>query len=95
MLGITKCWEYEPIPKNVTADLLVVLGGGQCPAMTKMECGYFDAEQEKALIRSYVESDRMVVGVCLGAQLVGEAPGASYSHSPEPEIGPVEARLTP
>ena len=92
---ITKCWEYEPIPKNVTADLLVVLGGSQCPATTKMECGYFDAEQEKALIRRYVEADRMVVGVCLGAQLVGEALGAPYSHSPEPEIGPVEARLTP
>jgi len=34
------------------------------------------------------------VGVCLGAQLVGEALGAPYEHSPEREIGPVRARLT-
>ena len=92
---LTKCWEYEPVPKSVEADMLVVLGGYQCPATSKEECGYFDAEQEKALIRRYVEAGRMVVGVCLGAQLVGEALGAPYAHSPEREIGPVEARLTP
>ncbi|MCR5137049.1 MAG: HD domain-containing protein [Oscillospiraceae bacterium] len=92
---VTKCWEYERIPESAEADMLVVLGGYQCPATTKEECGYFDAEQEKALIRSYVEAGRMVVGVCLGAQLVGEALGAPYAHSPEREIGPVEARLTP
>ena len=95
MVEITRCWEYESIPKNVTADLLVVLGGVQCPATTKEECSYFDAESEKRLIRRYAQAGRMVVGVCLGAQLVGEALGAAYSHSPEPEIGPVNARLTP
>lgn len=28
-----------------------------------------------------------MVGVCLGAQLIGEALGATFSHSPEKEIG--------
>lgn len=92
---ITRCWKYEPVPEDADADFLVVLGGSQCPATTKAECGFFDAEAEKALIRKYVEAGRMVVGVCLGAQLIGEALGAPYSHSPEREIGPVEARLTP
>ncbi len=92
---ITKCWEYAPVPERVDADMLVVLGGHQCPATTKEECGYFDAEREKALIRRYVDAGRMIVGVCLGAQLVGEALGAPYAHSPETEIGPVAARLTP
>jgi len=92
---ITKCWEYEPIPETADGDMLVVLGGYQCPATTKEECGYFDAGREEALIRAYVEAGRIVIGVCLGAQLVGEALGAPYSHSPEREIGPVEARLTP
>ena len=94
-VAVTKCWEYETVPESAEADLLVVLGGCQCPATTKEECGYFDAEREKALIRSYVEAGKMVVGVCLGAQLLGEALGAPYTHSPEREIGPVKARLTP
>ena len=92
---VSKCWEYESVPKSAEADMLVVLGGYQCPATTKEECGYFDAEAEKALIRRYVEAGKMVVGVCIGAQLLGEALGAPYEHSPEREIGPVEARLTP
>ena len=94
-VSISRCWEYESVPKSAEADMLVVLGGYQCPATTKEECGYFDAEAEKALIRRYVEAGRMVVGVCLGAQLVGEALGAPYAHSPEREIGPVKVRLTP
>ena len=93
-INMTKCWQNDTIPESVDADMLVVLGGCQCPATTKEECGYFDADREKALIRKYAEYGRIVVGVCLGAQLVGEALGAAYSRSPEREIGPVEARLT-
>ena len=90
----TRCWRHEEIPREVRADLLVVLGGYQCPATTKEECDYFDSPAEQRLIRQYVEAGRAVIGVCLGAQLLGEALGARYAHSPEKEIGPVKARLT-
>lgn len=93
-VGFTRCWRHEAIPRTAEADMLVVLGGYQNPATTREECDYFDAPAECALIRAYVGAGRMVVGVCLGAQLVGEALGAPYAHSPEPEIGPVGARLT-
>ena len=93
-VSCTRCWEYEEVPTEVEADLLVVLGGYQCPATTKEECDYFDAEAEKQLIRSCIQAGKAVIGVCLGAQLVGEAVGAPYEHSPEKEIGAVSAWLT-
>ena len=93
-VSITRCWLSEAVPQAADADMLVVLGGLQCPATTKDECPYFDAEGEKELIRGYVDAGKIVVGVCLGAQLVGEALGAAYSRSPERETGTVEAVLT-
>jgi len=93
-MSSTRCWLYEEIPHDAEADLLVVLGGYQNPAMTKEECAYFDADAQKRLIRKYVDAQKAVIGVCLGAQLVGEAMGAVYEHSPEKEIGAVKARLT-
>ncbi len=92
--AVTKCWLRESVPTEPDADFLVVLGGWQCPATTKEESDYFDAAAERELIKKYVDGGRMVVGVCLGAQLIGEALGAPYSKSPESEIGHVTARLT-
>lgn len=68
-------------------DLLIVLGGPQSPATTTTECPHFDAVAEKALIARCVDAGKAVVGVCLGSQLIGEALGAKFGHSPEKEIG--------
>lgn len=92
--SFTRCWLGEPVPEAVDADLLVVLGGWMCPATTPEECPTYDAAAEIRLIRRTVDSGRAVVGACLGAQLLGEAMGAPYAHSPEREVGPVPARLT-
>lgn len=93
-VSMTRCWQFEPVPETVDADFLIVLGGFQCPATTRRDCAYFDAEAQKALIRRYAAAGKMVLGVCLGAQLLGEALGAPYAHSPEREVGPVPAWLT-
>ena len=92
---IVKCWENVPIPKSADGiDMLLVLGGPQCPATTRQECPYFDAQAEKELIYACVSAGKIVLGVCLGAQLIGEALGAPYLHSPEKEVGPVSITLT-
>ena len=75
-------------------DLLIVLGGPQTPATTKGECPYFDAEAEEALIAKAISSGRAVVGMCLGAQLIGEALGAKYESSPQKEMGKFAITLT-
>ncbi|NCF08850.1 type 1 glutamine amidotransferase [Kosakonia sp. MH5] len=68
-------------------DLLVVMGGPQDPSVTPDECAHFDSRAEQALIASAVHLGKAVIGVCLGAQLIGEALGARFAHSPEKEIG--------
>ncbi|MEB5838473.1 type 1 glutamine amidotransferase [Pantoea dispersa] len=75
-------------------DLLVIMGGPQDPSVTPEECAHFDSGAEQALIASAVHAGKAVVGVCLGAQLIGEALGAPFAHSPEREIGKFPIVLT-
>ena len=75
--------------------MLIVLGGPQNPATSKEEYDYFDVEEEKRFIQMYAARGRIIVGSCLGAQLLGEALGASFFHSPYPEVGHVRGSLTP
>lgn len=85
---LSRVYLDEPLPVDSDDfDLLVVLGGPQSPATSLMECAYFDSKKEQALIRQAIDSQKMVVGFCLGAQLIGEALGAHYHASPNKEIG--------
>ena len=92
--AITRLWEYEPLPEGTDFDMLVILGGHQCPATTREECDYFDAAAETRFIRAAVAAGKMVIGSCLGAQLIGDALGGTFSHSPEREVGPALLTLT-
>ena len=75
-ITFTKCWEYEEVPLDEEpADMLIVLGGWQNPGTTKEECDYYDSQAEQALIRQYAASGKIVIGSCLGAQLMGDAFG--------------------
>ena len=58
------------------------------------ECPYFDAKAERETIKAFIDHQRMVVGVCLGGQLIGEALGIPYEHSQHKEDGAVPVWLT-
>ncbi len=94
--GITRLHEGEPLPPY-TEDigLLVVLGGPQSPATTPEDCPHFDIAAERALVLAAITGGSAVVGICLGAQIIGEALGAHFEPSPEPEIGTFSIALTP
>jgi len=91
----SKVHENPSLPeRSENIDLLIVLGGPQNPGTTKEDCPHFDAEAEITMIRKCIDAGKPVVGVCLGAQLVGEALGAKFEHSPEREIGVFPIQLT-
>lgn len=94
-LSYTRVYQDEPLPEELgNTDMLIIMGGPQSPATTREECPWFDAQAEKALISRAIEEGKTVIGVCLGSQLIGEALGAAFCHSPEKEIGKFPVRLT-
>ena len=94
-LSYTRVYQGEPLPEELGGtDMLIIMGGPQSPATTREECPWFDAQAEKALYCRAIEAGKSVIGVCLGSQLIGEALGAAFCHSPEKEIGKFPVRLT-
>ncbi|MBV7404236.1 type 1 glutamine amidotransferase [Enterobacter sp. ENT03] len=84
----SRVYAGQKLPEDVRGiDLLIVMGGPQDPSVTMDECPYFDASAEQFLIACAARAGKAIVGVCLGAQLIGEALGAPFEHSPEKEIG--------
>lgn len=91
----SRVYAHEPLPSSIAdIDLLVVMGGPQSPSTTREECPHFDSAAEQALIAACAAAGKAVVGVCLGAQLIGAALGARQAPSPEKEIGKFPIMLT-
>ncbi|EPL4523473.1 type 1 glutamine amidotransferase [Enterobacter asburiae] len=94
-MSYSRVYQGDPLPEDLlSTDLLIIMGGPQSPATTLKECPWFDAQAEIRLIGRAIEAGKTVIGVCLGSQLIGEALGAAFCHSPEKEIGKFPVRLT-
>ena len=94
----SKGYEISCTPFYVTADLpgideidlLIVMGG---PMSVNDENEYPWLKDEKKFIRSFIESGKPTLGICLGAQLIAKAMGAKIFKNSKKEIGwfPVQA----
>jgi GMP synthase (glutamine-hydrolysing) len=91
----SRVYESDTLPVKVEdIDFLIVMGGPQDPVTTIEQCPHFNAKGEQAVISKAISAGKVVLGVCLGSQLIGEALGAHYDHSPEREIGKFPVALT-
>ncbi|GHG63229.1 GMP synthase [Alishewanella longhuensis] len=95
ILSYSRVYQGEPLPDNIaTIDFLIIMGGPQSPATTTAQCAHFNTIAEQQVIKKAINAGKVVLGICLGAQLIGEALGARYQHSPEREIGKFPITLT-
>lgn len=83
----TRLYDGDTLNEKQDFDFLVIMGGPQSPATTVEESPHFDAKKEMAYIKKAINQNKILLGVCLGAQLIGEALDATFEHSPHREIG--------
>jgi GMP synthase-like glutamine amidotransferase len=72
------------LPAPDDFDMLVIMGG---PMSVNDEEVYPWLAEEKAFIRQAIVADKIVIGICLGAQLIASALGARVYPNAMKEIG--------
>ncbi len=83
-LSCTQLHQGETLPSVNNFDWLIIMGGSM---------GIYDEENypwlnsEKELIKSAIKSEKIVLGVCLGAQLIADVLGAKVQRNRHREIG--------
>lgn len=87
----TKSHTGESLPHPDNFDMLVIMGGPQ----SVCELHKYDfLQREVELIREANKKNKYILGICLGAQLISAAFGASVERSPQKEIGYFPIELT-
>ncbi|VAX11872.1 Glutamine amidotransferase, class I [hydrothermal vent metagenome] len=83
-LSATHLYTNQALPLLNDIDWLIVMGGPM---------GVYDDDlhpwlrAEKKFIRDAIDSGMIVLGICLGAQLIADALGARVYKNPDKEIG--------
>ena len=88
---VTRFYEGDPLPSMDDLDCLIVVGG---PMNVYEEDKYPWLTKEKQFIEEAIISGKVVLGICLGAQLVACVLGAKVYPSPYEEIGWFPVRRT-
>ncbi|MCK4934538.1 MAG: homoserine O-succinyltransferase [Simkaniaceae bacterium] len=84
-------FQGEKIPSASNFDWFILMGGPQS-ALNIEQLPYLQAEKE--LVKDAIFQNKFLLGFCLGAQIIGEAFGASAERSPHREVGIFPITLT-
>ncbi len=90
-LSYVRLYENEPCTKAADVDLLIILGG---PMNIYEEDRYPWLASEKRFIEKAIKSAKLVLGICLGAQLITDVLGGVVRRNQHKEIGWFPVELT-
>jgi GMP synthase (glutamine-hydrolysing) len=90
-LSATRFYNNEPLPNVEDIDWLIIMGG---PMNIYEESKYPWLAQEKRFIEQAIENEKIILGICLGSQLIADALGAKVFPNPDKEIGWFPIELT-
>jgi GMP synthase-like glutamine amidotransferase len=90
-LNSTRFFESAILPEISDIDWLIVMGG---PMSVNDEEKFPWLREEKKIIRKAIDAGKVVIGICLGSQLVSAALGAKVFQNKEKEIGWFDIELT-
>jgi GMP synthase-like glutamine amidotransferase len=91
LIDLHRPWTGEPLPQAPDGDALVVFGGEQAATDDDIH-PYLPRLAD--LLAAYTAADKPVLGICLGAQLLARAFGASNHLGTAPEFGWIDVALT-
>ena len=90
-LSRTMLFSDEKLPEMDHFDWLIIMGG---PMNIYEDEKYPWLSREKEFIRQAIASDKIVLGICLGAQLIADVLGGSVRRNEYREIGWFAVSLT-
>jgi len=91
-LAVTRLYHGDSLPALDSFEMLTVMGG---PMSANGEAQHAWLAPEIALVRDAIGAGKIVLGVCLGAQIIAKALGAKVYAAPHKEIGWLPVERTP
>jgi GMP synthase-like glutamine amidotransferase len=90
-IAVAHLYRGDPLPALADFDMLTVMGG---PMSANDESKFTWLAPEIALVREAIGAGKIVLGVCLGAQIIAKSLGAKVYAARQKEIGWFEVKRT-
>lgn len=84
IIHVSHLYKQDDLPDPQNIDILIIMGG---PMGIYDEKSYPWLKKEKKFIHQCIKADKLILGICLGAQLIADVLGAKIIRNQEKEIG--------